>query len=166
MLGRLVCQTHRQPVHPLLDARTLHRTARHDAPVPVPELAEPEGLRDVGSPLRPRLVLLVRKHQESRILELVLVQHGRQLVRRRLQTLDIRRVDDKDNRRGVGIVASPIRPDARLPAQVPNVEVELAVCHGLDVESDRGYRRYYFADLFSGVRYRRACPRGAGKVEP
>lgn len=140
--------THRQPVHSLLDARALHCTARHDAPVPVPELAQPERLRDVGSTLCTRLILLVRKHQKGGIFQLILVQHGRKLVRCCLQALDIGRVDDEDDRRRIRIVASPVWPDARLSAQIPNVEVEFPVCDGLDVESDRGYRRYYFADLF------------------
>jgi hypothetical protein len=38
----------------------------------------------------------------------------------------------------VGVVTSPVRSDARLTAQVPDLEVDVFVRHRLDVESD-GY---------------------------
>jgi len=95
------------------------------------------------------LILLVRKHQKSRILQLVLVQHGCELVGGGLETFDIGRINHEDDSRCVGVVAPPIRPDACLSTQIPDVEIELPVCDRLDIESDRWYGRYDLANLYS-----------------
>ena len=57
------------------------------------------------------------------------------------------RVNDIDDGGSVWEVTPPVRPDGGLTAQIPYVEVEVFVCYGLDVETDRGDCRYYLADL-------------------
>lgn len=147
MIRQASRETYSQPIHALVDAATVDGRARHDAPVPVSQLAEPQRLRYVARTLGSRLVLLVGEDEQRRVLELLLVQHCGQLLGCCLQPLDIRRVHHEDHRRRVRVVAPPVRPDAGLPAQVPHVEVQVFVRDRLDVEADGGYCGNYFAYL-------------------
>lgn len=165
-----------QPVHALIHAATIHSRACHDAPVAIPQLTEPEGLGDLARALGARLVLLVGKDKECGVFELLLVEHGREFVGGGLKTIDIGRVDDEYDGRRVSVVAPPVRADARLATQIlrlpslisksrarkggerervgdrgsgpyPDVEVQILVGHGFDVEAYCGYRRDDLANL-------------------
>ena len=65
--------------------------------------------------------LLVGKDEEFCVLQLFLVHHGEQLGLVDVESLAVCRVDDVHDRLGVGVVASPVRPDRSLPAQVPHL---------------------------------------------
>ena len=67
--------------------------------------------------------LLVGKDEEFCVLQLFLVHHGEQLGLVDVESLAVCRVDDVHDRLGVGVVASPVRPDRSLPAQVPHLPV-------------------------------------------
>jgi len=136
-----------KPIHPLINPPPIDRTASHNTPIPILQLPQPQRLTDLPRALRARLILLIREDQQRRIPQLLLAQHRAQLLRRRPQPLDVRAVDDEHHRRRVAVVAAPVGPDGRLPTQVPDVEVEVLVRHGLDVEADRGNRGDDLADL-------------------
>ena len=53
----------------------------------------------------------------------------------------------EDDRVGVRVVAAPVGPDARLPAQVPYLELDILVLQRLDVETDRRDRLYVVVTL-------------------
>lgn len=141
MLSSGIGVTYHQPVHALVHARAVDRRTGYDGPVAVPELAQLQRLRNVCCALGSRLVLLVGKDQQRRVLELVLVQHARQLIGRRLQPLNIRRVNHKHNGRGIRIVAPPVRPNRCLAAEIPHVKIEVFVRHRLHVEANSRNRR-------------------------
>jgi len=63
--------------------------------------------------------LLVRVHEDERVLQLLLVQDRVELLGRGADALGVAAVDHVDDGLRVGVVAAPVRPDARLPAQVP-----------------------------------------------
>lgn len=56
-------------------------------------------------------------------------------------------VDDEDDGGGVCVVAAPVRPDAGLAAEVPDVKLEVLVAERLDVEADGGLGGDDLADL-------------------
>jgi hypothetical protein len=92
-----------------------------------------------------------------------------------LQSLDIGGVNDEDDGCGIGIVASPVRPNAGLTTKIlhrekcivscrrkhrnkvmssatyPNIEVEILVCHRLDIETNGGNSCDDFANLYHNV---------------
>ena len=52
---------------------------------------------------------------------LLLLQHRGELLPRHSEAGLVSRVDDKDYGVRVGVVAAPVRPDGRLPTQVPHL---------------------------------------------
>ena len=109
-------------------------------------------LRNLRRPLRPRLILLIRKHQQPRITQFLFVQHRRQLVGGRAEPLDVRGVNDEDHCRRIGIIAAPVRPYRGLPTEIPDVEVYVLVEDGFDVEAYCGDCGNDFAELLLGGR--------------
>lgn len=56
-------------------------------------------------------------------------------------------VDNENHRGGVGVVASPVGPDRRLAAQVPDVQRQVFVLQRLHVEANGGFCGHHFAHL-------------------
>ena len=63
------------------------------------------------------------------------LKHCHELVLGKLHSLRIGRVNHVDDGVRVLVIAPPVRPDARLAAQVPHLEPEALVLHGLHVEA-------------------------------
>jgi hypothetical protein len=55
-----------------------------------------------------------------------------------VHAIAIDRVNDEDQALGAREVVSPQRPDLVLTTDIPDVELGVLVCDGLDVETDRG----------------------------
>jgi hypothetical protein len=68
-----------QPIHTLLHTAPINRTTRNDTPIPIFELAQLERLANLTRALGPRLILLIRKHEERRVAQFLFVEHGAQL---------------------------------------------------------------------------------------
>eukprot|EP00967_Tisochrysis_lutea_P121956 scaffold201416_cov33-Tisochrysis_lutea.AAC.2 len=66
-------------------------------------------------------------------------RHSVQLLSRLLDPVAIVRVDDVDETLGPCVIMAPQRPNAVLPANVPNTEFEILEAAGLDVEVNRGH---------------------------
>nr|POF04226.1 hypothetical protein CFP56_21981 [Quercus suber] len=139
--------TYHQPIHAFVHSPAIDRAARHDAPIPVLQLAQLQCLADIPRALGAGLILFIRKDQQRSVAQLLLVEHGAQLAARGAQALDVGAVDDKDDGGRVAVVAAPVWPDARLPAEVPHVEGQVAVRDALDVEPDGRDRGHDLADL-------------------
>mmetsp|Transcript_23928 Transcript_23928/g.65196 ORF Transcript_23928/g.65196 Transcript_23928/m.65196 type:complete len:229 (+) Transcript_23928:314-1000(+) len=92
-------------------------------------------------------VLLVRKYQQHRLPQLLRRQQFLQLLPRVLQSVTIAAVHDEDEAVGVSEVVPPQLADLILAADVPNVEVDVPVLHGLHVEADGGHGREHLAHL-------------------
>lgn len=110
--------THHQPVHALIHAAAIHRRARHDAPVAVAKLTEAQRFGNFARALSTRLVLLVGKDEQGSVLELLLVEHGSQLVGSRLEAVNVSRIDDEDDGGRIGVVAAPVRADGSLTTEI------------------------------------------------
>lgn len=61
-----------------------------------------------------------------------------QLLPRLVNSCSIVTVDDEDETLGAGEVVPPQRTDLVLPADVPDVEFDVFVGYGFDVEADGG----------------------------
>jgi hypothetical protein len=107
-----------QPVHALINTPSIHRTTRHNAPIPVFEVSEPQGLANLARALGARLILLVREDEQRGVAQFFLVEHGGELFGRGGEAVDVGAVDDEDYGRGVGVVAAPVGADGGLAAEV------------------------------------------------
>ena len=85
-----------------------------------------------------REVLLVGKHQQHGVTELVLSQHSVKLVPGLSYPLTIVAVHHEDESFCVLEVMSPEGPDLVLTAHVPHSEADVLVLHGLHIEPDGG----------------------------
>ena len=93
---------------------------------------------DGGRGERALLVLLVCKHEQHRVLQILLLQHRGQLRFGGFQAVRVGRVHHKHDRVRVGVVAPPVRPDGGLPAQVPHLQLDVFKLHRLHVKPNRG----------------------------
>jgi hypothetical protein len=153
-----------QPIHTLVHTPSVHCTTRHNTPIPIFELAQPQRLANLPRPLGARLILLVRKHKQRGVAQFFLVEHSCEFFRGGGEAVDVGAVDDEDYGGGVGVVAAPVRADGCLATEVlrwwlevcmrgrvhwtyPDVKVEVLVGYRLDVESYCWYGGDYFANL-------------------
>ncbi len=92
-------------------------------------------VRDLGGVHGIRQILLVRKDQQQRVPQLVLVEHALQFLTSLDHTIAVIGVDDEDDALGVLEVVAPEGADLVLPAYIPNGELDVLVFDCLDVES-------------------------------
>ena len=74
--GLAALDTHDQPVEALKQTLPLQRARLLDRPLPIPDLWQAQRLAHPLRTKRARLVLLVRKNQQDRVLQLLLVWGG------------------------------------------------------------------------------------------
>jgi hypothetical protein len=86
--------------------------------------------------LTTRQILLIRKYQQQTILHLTVAQYTMELLLGLVYSVPVLAVDDEDEALGAGVVVPPERPDLVLPTDVPDVELDVLVGHGLHVEAD------------------------------
>ena len=103
--------------------------------LPVPEVLQPELVRELARAHGVRQVLLVGEDEEVRVPQLVFLQHLLQLVVRLADPLSVVGVDDEDESLGVLEVVAPQRADLVLTADVPHGEANVLVLDRLDVEA-------------------------------
>ncbi len=80
-------------------------------------------------------ILLVGKHQEQRVPELILVQHALQLLTCLNNTVAIVAIDHEDDTLGVLEVVAPQGTDLVLTTDVPHGELDVLILDSLDVET-------------------------------
>ena len=80
-------------------------------------------------------ILLVGKHQQNGVPQLILVQHALQLLACLDDTVTIVAVDDKDDALRVLEVMSPQGPDLVLATDIPHGELDVLVLDRLDIEA-------------------------------
>ena len=83
----------------------------------------------------PRQVLLVRKHEQKTLLHLPITQYPMELLLRLVYTFPVLAVDNEDETLGTGVVMPPQRPDLILSSDIPDVEFDVLVRHGLHVKA-------------------------------
>jgi len=102
---------------------------------------QPQLIRNLRRIHRIGQILLVRKHQQQRIPQLVLVEHALQLLARLDDAVAVVAVDDEDDALRVLEVVPPQRANLVLPAHVPDGELDVLVLDRLDVEACGRTRR-------------------------
>ena len=71
----------------------------------------------------PLYVLFISQHHQHGILELLLLQHGDQLLLADPHPVPVRAIHHVDDGVCVGVVTSPVWSDARLSSKVPDLEL-------------------------------------------
>jgi hypothetical protein len=104
-------------------------------PSTLPQTVQAQLIGDLGGVHGIGQILLVRKDQEERISELVLVEHALQLLTGFNNTVAIVAVDDEDDALGVLEIMAPERADLVLPTHVPDGELDILVLDCFDVEA-------------------------------
>jgi hypothetical protein len=114
----IVIHIRHQPVHTLIHTPPIDRTTRHDAPIPILQLPQPQRLAYLACALCTRLILLVREYEQRGVAQLFFVEHGGEFFRGGGEAVDVCGVDDEDYGGGVGVVAAPVGADGGLAAEV------------------------------------------------
>lgn len=134
LFGELVTQ----PVQALVEAVSLRGAGALDVPVTSPQRVETELVGELGGGHGIGQILLVGKHQQHRVPQLVLLEHVGELAFRLADALAVVAVHHVDQALGILEVMPPERPDLVLAAHVPHGEADIPVLDRLDVEADRG----------------------------
>lgn len=82
------------------------------------------------------MYLFIRQDAETDALKFLLLKDEPELLFGDFKAVAIGGVDHVDDGAGVGVVGTPVGPDRGLSAQIPDLEFEVLVLHGLDVEAD------------------------------
>lgn len=101
----------------------------------------------LGGGHRVRQILFVRKHQQNRVSQLVLLEHTLQLFFSFDDSLPIIGIYDKDQTLRILEVVTPQRTDFVLATDVPNRKADVLVLDRFYVESDGGNGRDNFTQL-------------------
>ena len=112
----------RQPVEAFIQTFTRGGAGRLDEPVTLTKRVKAELVGDLRRAHRVWQILLVGKHQEHRITELIFVQHAVKLITRLGHTITIVAIDNENQTLGVLEVVSPERTNLVLSADVPHRE--------------------------------------------
>jgi hypothetical protein len=80
-------------------------------------------------------ILLVGKHQEEGVTQLIFVEHALQFLTCLDNTVSVIGVDDEDDALGVLEIMPPQRSDLVLTTDIPHCELNVLVLDGLDVEA-------------------------------
>lgn len=112
----------RQPVEAFIQTFTRGGAGRLDEPVTLTKRVKAELVGDLRRAHRVGQILLVGKHQEHRITELIFVQHAVKLITRLGHTITIVAIDNENQTLGVLEVVSPERTNLVLSADVPHRE--------------------------------------------
>lgn len=92
-----------------------------DAPLALPQAVKAKLVRDLSSVHRVGQVLLVGKHEQKRVTELVLVEHALEFLARLRDTLTVVRVNDKDDAlRVLEVWSAGTHSDARGDGSCPD----------------------------------------------
>mmetsp|Transcript_91360 Transcript_91360/g.178928 ORF Transcript_91360/g.178928 Transcript_91360/m.178928 type:complete len:216 (-) Transcript_91360:21-668(-) len=139
----LACEGLRHPVQALVEAVPRGCASGLDAPVPAPQLVQPEFFRDLPGLHRPGQVLLVRQDQQRHVAHFVLRKQLEELFPGIFYALAVAAVDDEDHALGPSIVVAPQLAELVLAANVPDRETDVTMLHDLHVETDRRDRRHH-----------------------
>ena len=82
-----------------------------------------------------RQILLVRKHKQEALLHFPIAQYTVELLLRLVYTFPVLAVNDENETLGASVVLSPQGPNLVLSSDVPNVELDVLVGHGLHVKT-------------------------------
>ena len=81
-------------------------------------------------------ILLVREHKQQTVLHLPIAQYTVELLLGLVYALPVLTVDDEHEALRAGVVVPPEGPNLVLSSDIPDVELDVLVCDGFDIESD------------------------------
>lgn len=133
---RGVLQVGRQPLQTLVQTVSGGGTSGLDVPWSLSDGMQAQLLGDLCSVHGIRQVLLVGKHKQQRVSQLVLVKHLLQFLTGLGDTISVVGVNHENDTLSVLEVVSPQRSDLILSTDIPDGERDVLVLDSLDVETD------------------------------
>jgi len=127
-----------QPFQTLIETVARGGAGRLDVPGALSETVKTKLVGDFGSVHGIGKILLVGKHQEEGVTQLIFVEHALQFLTCLDNTVSVIGVDDEDDALGVLEIMPPQRSDLVLTTDIPHCELNVLVLDGLDVEADCG----------------------------
>lgn len=127
-----------QPGQSLVEAVARRRAGRLDVPIPVTNSSQSQLFLDFVRLHRFRQILFVGKDEDDGVPHLAVVDDPVELLPRLVDPVPVRAVNHEDQALSPRVVVAPKRPDFVLASDVPDVEFDVFVGHGLDVEADGG----------------------------
>ena len=79
-------------------------------------------------------ILLVREDEQKPLLHFPVAQYAVELLLRLIYTIPVLTVDDEDETLGACVVMPPQWSDLVLTTDIPDVELDILIGYGLDVE--------------------------------
>lgn len=79
--------------------------------------------------------MLIGEDEEQTLLHLAVTQYSVQLLSGLFYALTVLAVDDEYQTLSASVVVPPKRPDFVLSSNIPNVELDVLICHSLDIEA-------------------------------
>ncbi len=83
-----------------------------------------------------RQVLLVGKDHKEAVLHFVVAENTMELLLGLVDSIAVRGINHEDETLRAGVIVSPERSDLVLPSDVPDVELDILIRHGLHVEAN------------------------------
>mmetsp|Transcript_2779 Transcript_2779/g.10083 ORF Transcript_2779/g.10083 Transcript_2779/m.10083 type:complete len:242 (+) Transcript_2779:67-792(+) len=136
-----------QPVKTLIQALGGGRAGALNVPVALAERVKRQLVRDLRRVHRVREILLVGKHKQDGVAQLILVEHAVQLVPGLRDTVAVIAVHNENQALGVLEVVAPKRANLVLSSHIPHREADVLVLDRLDVETDGGNGGHDLAKL-------------------
>mmetsp|Transcript_6020 Transcript_6020/g.15757 ORF Transcript_6020/g.15757 Transcript_6020/m.15757 type:complete len:262 (-) Transcript_6020:40-825(-) len=137
----------RQPVKALVEALAAGGAGALDVPVTLAQRMQAELVRDLGGVHGVWQILLIGKHEQHGLAQLVLAEHTVQLVLRLADAVAVIAVHHEDQALRVLEVVPPERANLVLTAHVPHGEADVLVLHSLHVEANGGDGSHDLAQL-------------------
>jgi len=90
-------------------------------------------------------ILLIREHEEQTLLHLPVTQYPVKFLFRLIDPFPVLTIDDENQALGAGVVVSPQWTDFVLASDIPDIELNILIGNGLDIETDYRQisRRHY-----------------------
>lgn len=128
----------REPGEPFIESIARGSAGRLNVPISISDPGQAELLLDLVWFHCIRQVLLIGEDQDDGIPHFTVVDDAMQLLSGLVYPISVRTVHHEDQSLGAGVVVPPKGSDLVLTTDVPNVELDVFVGDGLDVEADGG----------------------------
>eukprot|EP00288_Rhodomonas_lens_P016375 CAMPEP_0177706748 /NCGR_PEP_ID=MMETSP0484_2-20121128/9387_1 /TAXON_ID=354590 /ORGANISM="Rhodomonas lens, Strain RHODO" /LENGTH=156 /DNA_ID=CAMNT_0019218223 /DNA_START=129 /DNA_END=599 /DNA_ORIENTATION=- len=128
-----------QPFHALLQALPLLCRARLDVPIAIPDVVQPERIRELVRGDGVEKILLVGEEEEGDARQLLLLQQSGQLHTSLVDPSPISAINHVHQSISLIKVVPPVRADGLLTSNIPHVQLEALVDDRFDVEALGGH---------------------------
>merc|ERR1712216_544378 len=144
LLGR---QSSRHPVEAFKESITGCCACVLEVPLTVLQVMQAKLVHHLGRSHGIRQILLVRKHKDHGIAHLILLQDLCEFFACILDTVTVIAINYKDQALSICVIVPPQLTDLVLAADIPDIEVNVLVLNGLDIEANGWDRCHHLTQL-------------------